>query len=272
MGLAAPWLKLWLALAGLTAGLAGAEFVPLYQIEAQVEGAIGSDAPRIKLKLKSPESAIRRSDSVQIEDGWLVIDLARDSPATDPPKDEHLRSTFLVDFDEAPVQELLSRLDPSQAADQTASQILEALVVLTDEVIPLKTAKRGWDAASIVAKRGEGDCTEHAVLLAALARARGLPARVVIGSLVEVVGEETGAYGHAWTEVYDGEVWRRADAAQYLNPELAEMAEEMGQRLYYVPLAVVESEGPSFLMDLFAAVDSTHPQLITLTWGGGGSE
>ena len=173
-----------------------------------------------------------------------------------------------MDFDEAPVQELLGAADP--VSNQSASEILKSLLVLADEGIPLKTAKRGWYAASIVVKRGEGDCTEHAVLLAALARARGLPARVVIGSLVEVVGEEIGAYGHAWTEVYDGQVWRRADAAQYLNPERAQMAQELGQRLYYVPLAVVESEGPSFLMDLFTLVSSTHPESITMIWGGGG--
>ena len=35
--------------------------------------------------------------------------------------------------------------------------------------------------AAEVARSREGDCTEHAVLLAALARARGIPARVAMG-------------------------------------------------------------------------------------------
>lgn len=52
--------------------------------------------------------------------------------------------------------------------------------------------------ASEVAKRMFGDCTEHAVLLAAMMRSRGIPSRVVIG-LIYI--EKAGAYaGHMWTE------------------------------------------------------------------------
>jgi hypothetical protein len=52
-----------------------------------------------------------------------------------------------------------------------------------------------------------GDCNEHAVLLAALARAAGIPARVVAGA---VYGED-GFYYHAWNELWLGG-WVSADA------------------------------------------------------------
>lgn len=52
-----------------------------------------------------------------------------------------------------------------------------------------------------------GDCNEHAVLLAALARAAGIPARVVAGA---VYGDD-GFYYHAWNELWLGE-WVSADA------------------------------------------------------------
>lgn len=52
-----------------------------------------------------------------------------------------------------------------------------------------------------------GDCNEHAVLLAALARAAGIPARVVAGA---VYGED-GFYYHAWNELWLGD-WVSADA------------------------------------------------------------
>jgi hypothetical protein len=52
-----------------------------------------------------------------------------------------------------------------------------------------------------------GDCNEHAVLLAALARATGIPARVVAGA---VYGDD-GFYYHAWNELWLGE-WVSADA------------------------------------------------------------
>ncbi len=78
----------------------------------------------------------------------------------------------------------------------------------------------GFATAAEVARRKEGDCTEHAVLSAALARASGLPSRVVAG-LVYLPGMSTegvgprGAFGyHMWAEVLVAEgVWRPVDAA-----------------------------------------------------------
>ena len=52
-----------------------------------------------------------------------------------------------------------------------------------------------------------GDCNEHAVLLTALARAAGIPARVVAGA----VYANDGFYYHAWTELWLGR-WVSADA------------------------------------------------------------
>lgn len=51
-----------------------------------------------------------------------------------------------------------------------------------------------------VLRTGQGDCNEHAVLLAALARAAGIPARVVAG----VVYADSAFQYHAWCEVWLG--------------------------------------------------------------------
>jgi hypothetical protein len=63
----------------------------------------------------------------------------------------------------------------------------------------------------------EGDCTEHAVLLAALCRAAGIPARVVMG--LEYVMGVWG--GHAWNEVWIAGTWYPLDATNgygYADP------------------------------------------------------
>jgi transglutaminase-like putative cysteine protease len=52
-----------------------------------------------------------------------------------------------------------------------------------------------------------GDCNEHAVLLAALARASGIPAQVEAG----LVYQEGRFYYHAWNVLYLG-TWITADA------------------------------------------------------------
>jgi hypothetical protein len=60
---------------------------------------------------------------------------------------------------------------------------------------------------------GEGDCNEHAVLLAALARAAGIPTRVVAGAVYL-----DGAFlYHAWCEVWLGQ-WVPIDPAFHQFP------------------------------------------------------
>jgi hypothetical protein len=67
---------------------------------------------------------------------------------------------------------------------------------------------RGFDSAADVIESRRGDCTEHAVLLAALVRARGIPARVAIG----LVYQDQKFLYHMWDEVYLGGRWIPLDA------------------------------------------------------------
>lgn len=55
----------------------------------------------------------------------------------------------------------------------------------------------------------EGDCTEHSVLMTALARAAGIPARENAG-LIYISGRDAGFYFHQWVEVWVGE-WVAVD-------------------------------------------------------------
>jgi len=61
-----------------------------------------------------------------------------------------------------------------------------------------------------VARSLEGDCTEHAVLAAALARASGIPSRIVIG-IAYLPDRNVFGY-HMWAECYVGE-WMAVDPA-----------------------------------------------------------
>ncbi len=65
-------------------------------------------------------------------------------------------------------------------------------------------------SAGEVAKSLQGDCTEHAVLLAAMLRVKNVPSRVVVG-LVYI--EPLAAFGgHMWTEALLGDLWVPLDA------------------------------------------------------------
>jgi hypothetical protein len=63
-----------------------------------------------------------------------------------------------------------------------------------------------------VAESQSGDCTEHSVLLTALLRAAGIPARVVMG-LVYSHGDKA-FVGHMWTEAWIDGVWQPLDATR----------------------------------------------------------
>jgi transglutaminase-like putative cysteine protease len=78
------------------------------------------------------------------------------------------------------------------------------------EFVDEKNFSQAFATAAEVAQTHEGDCTEHAVLLAALARAAGLPARAAIGL---VYTKSTQSFGyHMWTEVHVGDRWIPLDA------------------------------------------------------------
>jgi hypothetical protein len=85
----------------------------------------------------------------------------------------------------------------------TAARRLVAWVADAIDKAPTVTVP---SAREVLASR-RGDCNEHAVLLVALARAAGLPARLVAG----VVYAGDGFYYHAWTELWLGS-WVSADS------------------------------------------------------------
>lgn len=81
-------------------------------------------------------------------------------------------------------------------------------------------------------KSGFGDCGEHAVLLAALLRAAGIPAKVVLGIVYMESGK--GYYYHAWVSAYTGE-WLFSDPSHGIFPSnhdrIPLIIDDTGQRM-----------------------------------------
>ena len=69
-------------------------------------------------------------------------------------------------------------------------------------------------ATEALISRG-GDCTEFAILLAAAARARHIPTRVVAGVSYasHFLGERHSFSPHMWVQAWDGQHWKSYDAA-----------------------------------------------------------
>ena len=69
------------------------------------------------------------------------------------------------------------------------------------EAITNKGFDTGFASARQTLDSRKGDCTEHSVLMAALARSLGIPAKAVVG----LAAVDDGFYYHMWTEVWVGE-------------------------------------------------------------------
>ena len=83
------------------------------------------------------------------------------------------------------------------------------------EYIELKDLSVGYASAVEVMESRQGDCTEHAVLTAALCRAVGIPAEVVMGVayVEQFMGTSHSFGGHAWNRAWVDGQWIGLDAA-----------------------------------------------------------
>ena len=125
----------------------------------------------------------------------------RDAPA-DPPTDDDLRPNSFIESDDP----LIVALAKQAAGDEKDPwRVAVALERFVYREVEKKDFTQAFATAAEVAKTREGDCTEHAVFLAGLARACGIPARVAIG-LVYLEGTQSFFY-HMWTEVYVEKRW-----------------------------------------------------------------
>ncbi len=177
------------------------------------------------IALAHPEATIT-GDSISIGPGELPSAII----------ERHRTASFLVDFDEPEVLALVQAIPRDASLAELRKQVAARF-----ERIDYGSF---W-TASRAARNKAGDCTEHAVLLAAVARALGHPARVVLGYAVLTDADNGYAFGHAWTEIHDGSRWQRIDATP-----VGELA------ITYLILSELDDEGPGHV--------STSSQLVSI--------
>ena len=132
--------------------------------------------------------------------------------------------------------EAIAALKPSeylQSNDEKIMELVKVAVGTTTETlkaarqiesfvngyIKTKDLSVGYAAAAEVARSRQGDCSEHAVLTAAMCRAAGIPARVVCGVVYvdSFIGQKSVFGGHMWTEVFVENGWVGLDATRAPN-------------------------------------------------------
>jgi hypothetical protein len=124
-----------------------------------------------------------------------------------PPTAEDRGPNNLIQSDDVQVVALAKSVGADETDVWKLAVELEALVKRT---IKLKNFSQAFATAAEVAREREGDCTEHSVLLAGLARARDIPARVAIGLVYQPAAQ--GFVYHMWNELWIGDRWVPMDA------------------------------------------------------------
>jgi len=100
--------------------------------------------------------------------------------------------------------------DTKDAAE--AARRIEAFVA---GYVENRSLSVGYASAAEVAESKQGDCSEFSVLTAAMCRAVGIPAQVVVGiAYVKDYGDLQDQFGgHAWVQAYIGGKWVGLDAS-----------------------------------------------------------
>lgn len=165
------------------------------------------------------------SQTVQNENGKFVVAVKPFVPKTDTPlpyagdNPEALAATQPTEYlqsDDEKVQELAKAAVGNTIETLKAARQIESFV---DGYITTKDLSIGYASAAEVARSRQGDCSEHAVLAAAMCRAVGIPARVVSGVVYvdTFIGQKNVFGGHMWLEVFVEDGWVGLDPTRSPN-------------------------------------------------------
>jgi len=155
-----------------------------------------------RVRMESPRTAI------------VTIDLDAPVPADDADigNRAYLDSTAMIDAGDPLITELAERaIGSGEASVAKRAELMRRFVARYVHDKDLDTA---FATASETARTRRGDCSEHAVLLAAMLRAQSIPARIAVGLIYAdaFAGSEHIFGWHMWTQALMDGVWVDLDA------------------------------------------------------------
>lgn len=200
----------------------------LIKVEQPVDSTAGQITYRLKWQGTLPGTTTQpvlpetgMQESKKTAPGEMLVTVTRRSAQDSPPKSTAAlppdSQRYLVP---APTlnhrDPVVAGLAKEAAGDEKDPQALaKRLLEFVGEYVASKNLSVGFATASEVARSKEGDCTEHAVLLAALGRAVGIPTRLVIGVVYanNFADQRNVFVGHMWTQFWLGGQWVDLDPA-----------------------------------------------------------
>ena len=124
-----------------------------------------------------------------------------------PPGPAERQPSAMIQSDATVVRELVEEIKPPTRDPWSLAVATERFVFNS---LTQKDFSTAFATAADVARSRQGDCTEHAVLTAALCRAQQVPCRVLVGLVY--VGAQQGFAFHMWNEAWIEDRWIPIDA------------------------------------------------------------
>lgn len=166
---------------------------------------MAGDDPSRHFKTSGTQS-VRKIDDSTIELAVTKAKVPEKNPRT-PADPDDLKPTRLLQSEDYRVKQLAKR---GAAAETDPAKVAFRLENYVHRQMDKKNFSTAMASAAEVAASLEGDCTEHAMLLAAMLRSQNVPSRVAVG-LVYVPSVQSFG-GHMWTEAQINGAWIPLDA------------------------------------------------------------
>lgn len=175
-----------------------------YRVELAGEDPAGVfvSGPTQQVKSIGPNEAEITVETIGADSPLPVGETVQPSPP-----DDDREPNEIVQSDDP---RIVAMAKQAAGAEDDPWKVALALETYVHRKVKQKNYSTAFATASEVAETMSGDCTEHTVLLAALARARGIPSRAALG-LVYAPSQQGFAY-HMWNEVYVNGRWIPLDA------------------------------------------------------------
>ncbi len=208
-----------------TAKGVGGKFNLLFDTTVKIARPLpqGTQTPRARYRMRlknadpseifSPGTtqAVRRIDDKSAEISVRAVDpktpLDARFPKSKGPTAADRNANTMIQSDDARVKALAHEVAKGKRDPWAIATALESHIHRSMHEVNFSQA---FATAAEVAKSRTGDCSEYAVLLTAVCRARGIPARVAMG-LVYMPRSQAFGY-HMWTEAWIVDRWVPLDA------------------------------------------------------------
>jgi hypothetical protein len=172
----------------------------VFQLQFEQDKAGGA-----KAMVKLPQAGYQSAKWLDENLAQVTIDLSKAiKTENDSPTDVHRQASTMLNSNDPKVKALTAEAIKDQAANLSVDAKARLITQYVRKYIKNKDLGVALATASDVAQTAQGDCTEHAVLLAAMLRVEGIPSRAVTGLVyVENFAGKKNIFGyHMWTQAW----------------------------------------------------------------------